>query len=173
MAIGQGPVLVTPLQMARAMSLLANGKALVSPHLVRSIGTRHTAHESKPVALDPAHLRQVRAGMLGVTQSPEGTAYRYDDGSGYRETPWNRVPAQVYGKTGTAQVGASWRPFDVEKGPWHHWFVGYATAPGRRTVAFACVLHSRTEGAAGHTAAPAVQKILEHWYAAPESRSGH
>ena len=77
----------------------------------------------------------------------------------------------MYSKTGTAQPGGPWRPFGLSEdgGPWHHWFVGWAEAPGKRTVAFACVLHSRYEAAAGLTAAPATQEILEQWYRSPLS----
>jgi cell division protein FtsI/penicillin-binding protein 2 len=101
----------------------------------------------------------------GVVNTPEGTADSIP--------VWGRVLATVYGKTGTAQVGGPWRPFGATEdgGPWHHWFVGYAEAPGKRTVAFACVLHARSEDAAGRTAAPATQEILEQWYRSPLSRA--
>ena len=93
--------------------------------------------------------------MRGVVTS--GTA---------RRAGFDRVAATVYGKTGTAQVGAEWRPMGqrVSDGPWHHWFVGFSEAPGRRPLAFACVLHGRMEAASGTTAAKAVADILEYWY---------
>ena len=160
--IGQGPVLTTPLQMARAMAVIANGGTVVEPHLVHDLGASQRFRK-KHVPLDAGHLERIRRGMYGVANMPEGTA---------DSTPlWHRVPAAVYSKTGTAQPGGPWRPFGLSEdgGPWHHWFVGWAEAPGKRTVAFACVLHSRYEAAAGLTAAPAVQEILEQWYRSPLS----
>ena len=49
------------------------------------------------------------------------------------------------------------------KGPWHHWFAGFSEAPGLRPIAFACVLHARTEGAAAITSATAVREFLPWW----------
>lgn len=164
-AIGQGPVLVTPLQMARAVAVIANGGTLIEPHVVPEVGARERRRNRQQVPLDPAHLALVRRGMWGVANTEAGTADRIPE--------WGRVPATVYSKTGTAQVGGTWRPFGAtpEGAPWHHWFVGYAEAPGKRTVAFACVLHARLEDAAGLTAAPATQQILEQWYRSPLSRA--
>ncbi|MDF1702721.1 MAG: penicillin-binding transpeptidase domain-containing protein, partial [Planctomycetota bacterium] len=159
-----GPVLATPLHMVRAMAAVANGGQLVEPHAVRAIGTRRTRFERRDLGLDPHHLARIRSGMYDVVNSGEGTA---------RNAPWHAVPAEVSGKTGTAQVGKTWAPWDMdqdEEGPWHHWFVGFAEAPGRRTVAFACVLHSRTEAAAGMTAGPATARILAKWYESPRSK---
>jgi cell division protein FtsI/penicillin-binding protein 2 len=156
-AIGQGPILVTPLQMARAVSVFANGGLLVEPHVTRAVGNREQATHTRRLKVDPRNLELVREGMYGVVNLPEGTADTAD---------WHLVPATVYGKTGTAQVGHSWKPFGETEdgGPWHHWFVGFAEAPGMRTIAFACVLHARAEGGAGVTAAHAVADILARWY---------
>jgi cell division protein FtsI/penicillin-binding protein 2 len=157
-AIGQGPVLATPLQMARAMAALSNGGHLVTPGVVARIGDQ-PALRPKParLGLDPRFLGRVRVGMRDVVLT--GTAMRSGLG---------RLGLQVFGKTGTAQVGKSWMPFDrqasrAEDKVWHHWFVGFAEAPGRRPVAFACVLHARREGGAGSTSAKAVAEILEAW----------
>jgi cell division protein FtsI/penicillin-binding protein 2 len=163
-AIGQGPVLVTPLQMVRAVAVLANGGTLLEPHVVRACGDTPTSFARRRIPVDPAHLKRVRDGMYGVANDPAGTAYRchFED-----------VPATVYAKTGTAQLGVTWRPFDPGEHSlaWHHWFVGYAEGQGR-TIAFACVLHARTEHAAGQTAAHAVQEILQRWYAGPGRDGG-
>ena len=163
-AIGQGPVLTTPLHMVRAMAVLANGGTLLEPHAVRAVGTRRTQFAGRRLPYSDHHINRIRDGMYDAVNMPGGTANRHPR--------WEEVPATVYGKTGTAQVGKSWRPLkdDPVGEPWHHWFVGFAEAPGRRTVAFACVLHSRTEAASGMTAAPATQEILSAWYASPRSR---
>ncbi len=159
-AIGQGPIAVTPLQMARAVAALANGGRLVTPTVALSAGDAPLGEQAPYLGLDPDDLRRVREGMRRVASGSQGTA---------RGTPWHTVPATVYGKTGTAQAGSWWArgiPAREREGPWHHWFVGFAEAPGVPTLAFACVLHSRTEPSAAHTAVNAVQEFLAWWFTA-------
>jgi cell division protein FtsI/penicillin-binding protein 2 len=153
-AIGQGPVLVTPLQMARAMAALANGGRLVTPHVATHAGGTPLVPHTTDLGIDPAVLEPVRAGMRRVVIGPEGTA---------RRATWSTVPAAVYGKTGTAQTGGWWRP-DPTREAWHHWFVGWAEAPGMPTIAFACVLHARGESGASATAVHATRDFLAWWF---------
>jgi cell division protein FtsI/penicillin-binding protein 2 len=154
-AIGQGPVQVTPLQMVRAMAVLANGGRLVTPRVALSAdGVELRTPPPVDLGLHPSSLARVREGMRRVVG--HGTA---------ASAGWGAVRATVYGKTGTAQTGRWWRPGQqAEEGPWHHWFVGFAEAPHDRTLAFACVLHSRTEQAAGRTAVHAAKDFLRWWY---------
>ena len=157
LGIGQGPISVTPLQMARAVATLANGGRLVTPHAAIAADDVPLERPARAISLDPRDVDLVRAGMREVVAGAHGTA---------RDVGWGAVPAEVYGKTGTAQVGRWWRPGGGSgKGPWHHWFVGFSEAPGFRPLAFACVLHSRTEGAAAITSARAVRQFLTWWYA--------
>ncbi len=159
-ALGQGPVLVTPLQMARAMAVLANGGRLVSAHVAHAIGGERVPHRSESLGLSGHHIERVRGGMRMVVSHPRGTAYH--------KGAWAAVPATVYGKTGTAQLSKAWAPWtrSGEKAPaWHHWFVGFAERAGANPVAFACVFHSRTEkSGSGSTAGVAGRKILETWF---------
>jgi penicillin-binding protein 2 len=149
--------------MVRAVAALANGGRLVTPRVARSAGGVPLSAPSTVVGLDPRDVDLVRAGMRAVVTGSEGTA---------RGAAWRTVPAEVYGKTGTAQVGSWWTPRDrPEKGPWHHWFVGFAEAPGFKPLAFACVLHSRTEGGASATSAKAVCDFLAWWFTrGPDAR---
>lgn len=159
-AIGQGPVQVTPLQVARAMAVLANGGRLVEARAARAVGGLTLPAAPEPLGLDPRHLERVREGMWLAVNDEIGTA---------RRPPWSRLPARVYGKTGTAQVGANWRPYpaQVEGEPWHHWFAGFLERDGEHPVAFACLLHARREGAASATAVGATYEILKEWLAGP------
>ncbi len=99
MAIGQGYVRVSPLQLADYVSAIANGGTLWTPHLVDSIINPVTgaAHTIQPkvrgkVNIDPQYLQEIIQGMLRVTQ-PGGTA------------PNAAIPGFPYAaKTGTAQV---------------------------------------------------------------------
>jgi penicillin-binding protein 2 len=100
--IGQGPLLVTPLQLVDAVSALANGKALMRPELLRAIENPVThalsyvqPHVNKPLVLDdPRHLQAIVRAMIDVVNGPHGTA---------RGIGWN-APYPIAGKTGTAQL---------------------------------------------------------------------
>jgi penicillin-binding protein 2 len=156
-AIGQGRITTTPLHLARAMALFANGGRLVMPHVVGSVGGKPVHWPAQDLDVPEATLQTIRAGLRAVTRS--GTARALD---------WDALGVTVYGKTGTAQVAPPWRPGTRERyldgEPWHHWFVGFAEAPGQRTLVFACVLHSRMEPSGSVTAAPAAFDFLQWWY---------
>jgi penicillin-binding protein 2 len=86
-SIGQGNMLVTPMQMARYTAYIATGK-LPKPHLYK-------ANYEEPVKVDfpLKHLNLMRKGMHEVIHHPKGTASRYV-----------RSKVEIAGKTGTAQV---------------------------------------------------------------------
>lgn len=159
-AIGQGPVMVTPLQMVRAVGVFANGGRLVTPHVGVAADGVPLPWPVEDLEIDPAHLERVRDGMRRVLTGAHGTAR----GS----ATWRTIDAEVFGKTGTSQTGNWWTPGgrpESGSGPWHHWFVGFAERPGTRPIAFAAVLHSRMESAAGKTAAKVAYDWLTWWYA--------
>ena len=160
-AIGQS-ITATPLQMARMMCLIANGRRLPFPRIVARVGDALVRDGGVDVELDPGALAKVRLGMRGCVES--GTAkHRFEGKAGLDGVT-------VYGKTGSAEAtGPDWTPegADISEypGPWHLWFVGYATKPGTPTIAFAVVLHARKEGVGGDLAAPLAQRFLSWWYA--------
>jgi penicillin-binding protein 2 len=159
-AIGQGPVTATPIQMARVMAFVANGERLPVPRLAVAVGPHARPAESESVAVPAAALARVRQGMRAAVVTRGGTGQPAFSEAGLPPS------AEVYGKTGTAEVG--WREFDADparKGPWHHWFVGYARGPSaKRDIAFAMVLHAREEAGAGGTAARGVARFLRWWF---------
>jgi penicillin-binding protein 2 len=91
MAIGQGLVQVTPLELAVLYSAIANGGWRVTPHLMAN-QTGTDATRPQKIGLNPATLTVLKDGLAGVVQN--GTASRLSDGS---------IPATA-GKTGTAEV---------------------------------------------------------------------
>lgn len=91
MAIGQGLVQVTPLELAVVYSAIANGGWRVKPHLMTS-QTNTPAMKPEKIGLQPDVLAVVRAGLAAVVR--EGTARQLSDGS---------IPLTA-GKTGTAEV---------------------------------------------------------------------
>ena len=160
MAIGQGYVQVTPLQMANVVAAIANGGTLYRPTLVDRIGAGGTAPEEKPpsevigtLPLTAEQLDVLRGALWDVTHAGSGTAsHRFQNFA---------VP--VAGKTGTAEA---------PPGLPHAWFVGYApaepfTAPDGRAVdapelAIAIVLEHTGEGS--EAAAPLFRRVVEAYY---------
>jgi penicillin-binding protein 2 len=99
--IGQGYMQATPLQMAQAVSILANRGTHITPHFLKM--KEIPGHSVQPVLFpnaDPVilknndHWQTVINAMQNVVLSPEGTGYR----------AFRKVPYTVAGKTGTAQV---------------------------------------------------------------------
>jgi penicillin-binding protein 2 len=149
MSIGQGAVLVTPMQVARFMSAVANGGVLWKPRLVQRIerpekgvvwsdGGSVTGH----VELSPMVWAFLRQSLWSVVNE-NGT------GAGAR------IPGlDVAGKTGTAQMIAKSKS---EKGQDHAWFASFA--PVNEPEAVVIVLVERG-GKGGQVAAPIARKIL-------------
>ena len=134
-AIGQGPVLVTPLQMARLYAAVSNGGWLVTPHVVE----RPT--ERRWIGLKPETLRVLRKGLRMVVT--EGTATILNDP--------NLPP--VAGKTGTGE--------DPPR-PDHAWFGGYAPA-GKPTLVIVA-FGENSGGYGGTVAAPMVKALMTTWF---------
>ncbi|MBZ0264438.1 penicillin-binding protein 2 [bacterium] len=140
-AIGQGEVLVSPLQAAVYTACLANNGWWKTPHLVK--GTKHGETifpvdevETHKVSLDSEVIDILRRDMLRVTEGPRGTAkWLYDP----------RV--QVAGKTGTAQ----------NAGEDHAWFVAFAPYDDPK-IAVAVLVEFGEHGSTA--AAPIAYKVI-------------
>jgi penicillin-binding protein 2 len=150
-AIGQGQLSVTPLQLARLAALIANGGRLVRPHLVRSVGGVPIPSEPPPdLGLKPETLAVIRAGMKDVVAGGTGWRARLEGVS-------------VSGKTGSAQVVAKAR---LEKNPSlvaivpHGWFVAFAPSEAPRIALAVLVEH----GGSGGEAAALAREILAHFF---------
>jgi len=153
-AIGQGDVLVTPLQVASFIAALGNGGTLYRPQLVEKIepvdGSAAT-QVFKPEArgtlpLQPFRMDFIKQAMIDVVKDPRGTAYFRLRGL--------QIP--VAGKTGTAESGS---------GLPHAWFAGYTMASentGLPDIAIAVILENQGEGS--DYAAPVFKRIVETYY---------
>ena len=147
-AIGQGQVSATPLQMARVAAVIASGGRLLHPHLARGVGA---AEAPTPLAIHPETIAAVKEGMRAVVA--EGTGWRA-----------RLSTVEVCGKTGSAQVVAKAR---LEKSPNapellpHGWFVSFAPADDPRIVLAVIVEHGRS---GGESAAPVARQILAHYF---------
>ncbi len=164
LAIGQGFTQVTPLQLARMVSVVANRGRLVTPTLVKQVlppGASEPVPEppgiSRRVPVDPKYLEDIHRGLVAVVNEPGGTARRA------------RLPGiTVAGKTGTAQVVslAFFKSFGKEdKVPWryrdHALFVGYAPAEDP-TIAVAVVVEHGGHG--GSDAAPVARAVMAAYF---------
>jgi penicillin-binding protein 2 len=157
LSIGQGHLIVTPLQIARMMAAIANGGALYRPYVIERIGaggdtlpeevTQPEAVGTLP--LSPENLAVIREGLLGVTTHPIGTATHRFAG----------LNILVAGKTGTAEAGGA----DAQP---HSWFAAYAPADNPE-IAIAAVLENAGEGST--VAAPLVRQVIEAYYGLPLS----
>ena len=140
MSIGQGMLLVSPLQMAVVAGALGTG-CVVTPHLMRDVHV-----EKRRLSVPERHLAVVREGMRMVVAGDgdsRGTGWRGGDG----------VAVAVAGKTGTAEVGVG------ERRRKNTWFIAYAPTEAPR-VAVAMVIENGDTG--GGTTAPKVGAILRH-----------
>jgi penicillin-binding protein 2 len=165
--VGQGYMLVTPLQLAHAEATLAMRGEGHPPRLLIGVEdpvTREVTYND-PVTLPPVegpapeHWDFVRDAMVGVTSETGGTAF----------TAMKGVTYKVAGKTGTAQVftvgqDEKYREADVdERLRDHGWFAAYAPADAPR-IAIACIVENA--GGGGRTAAPVVRKVLDAFFKA-------
>jgi penicillin-binding protein 2 len=150
-AIGQGQLSATPVQMARMMAVLANGGSLVTPHVVRTVGGGPPpVRPSVSTRFSPATLAAVRRGLYDAVNS---------GGSGARA----RVDSiAVAGKTGSAQVVSSERLSKrIESIQPHAWFAGFAPFDSPRIVLVVLVDNG---GSGGITAAPVARSVFESFF---------
>jgi penicillin-binding protein 2 len=149
MSIGQGQVLVTPMQVARFMAAVANGGVLWKPRLVqrierpeRGVVWSDTGSVTGHVELNPAVWAFLRQSLWAVVN---------DDGTGAGA----RIPGlDIAGKTGTAQMIANSR---ADKGQDHAWFASFAPVKDPEVVVVVLVERG---GKGGQVAAPIARKIF-------------
>lgn len=153
MSIGQGDILVTPLQMAAAMGVIAAKGSFHQTRLVKQVQSL----DNKVVAaypdrvraelnIDEPNLEAVDKGLVMVTSHGTGTGRRAATVRGVK----------VAGKTGTAQ----WGPVSKRRNA--AWFAGYAPANHPPLYAFSVVVEGNAGEtvAGGSTAAPLIGNIL-------------
>ncbi len=150
--IGQGTLLVTPLQVVRMVAGIANGGTLYQPMLVKQTGLiNEPNYVATPIAnghmnLKPEVVAAIRDSMCKVTTShPLGTAtFVFVD---FKD-------AVVCGKTGTAESG--------QADP-HAWFAAFAgRTADKPEIAVVCIVENSYEGS--YMAAPIVRRIIEAYY---------
>jgi penicillin-binding protein 2 len=155
MSIGQGDTQVTPLQMAQAMGIVANGGTLYQTRLVQQVQTfdnqivtAYQVRAKRTLNLSSETLDELHTGMIDVVNGGGGTAHQASLDN-----------AEVAGKTGTAQ----WGPKNKERTA--AWFAGFLPADQPR-YAFAALYEgdvgSKVHG--GSAAAPMIADIFKEIY---------
>jgi penicillin-binding protein 2 len=155
LSIGQGDVQVTPLQMAQAMGIIANGGTFYQTRLVQQVQSlenqivsAYAVREKRSVDISQTTLEELRTGMIAAVNGGAGTAHAAALES-----------IEVAGKTGTAQ----WGPKNKERTA--AWFAGFLPADQPR-FAFAAVYEgevgSKVHG--GTTAAPMIADVFKQVY---------
>lgn len=153
MAVGQGYLQVTPLQVALMYAAIGNGGTLYRPQLVSYVAAQGEppVYQFQPevigtLPLTPDQLDVIREGLRGVITDRKGTAHQRFLGL--------QIP--VYAKTGTAEDPITGRP--------HAWFAGYTQAnrDGKPDIAIAVILQNRGEGS--EWAAPIFRRIVEAYF---------
>jgi len=147
-SIGQGDLLVTPLQIAQMTTAIANGGVIFKPYLLSKIvdDDGQVFYEGKGSMIrekfvDSEVLKIVRSGM-GKAAQPGGTAY-----------PFFGFKVKVGAKTGTAEPGGEVKP--------HAWFTVFAPFDNPEVAVTVLVEYG---GQGADIAAPVARKVLEKYF---------
>jgi len=151
LAVGQGDLQATPLQLATAYSTVANGGRVVRPHLGQAVEDgqgRLVQQIRKParrkVDFSKSNQQAIMDGLRGAASEEDGTSA--DVFKGFpKDLP-------VYGKTGTAERAPN---------PDQSWYAAYVPHPTRPIVVVTTV---EKGGFGAETAAPAARLILAEWF---------
>ncbi|MDB5178060.1 MAG: penicillin-binding protein 2, penicillin-binding protein 2 [Patescibacteria group bacterium] len=151
-SVGQGDLLVSPLQMASAIGVIANGGTLYKPHFVNQVkdGAGKVVSTTAPEVLrkdfiSAENLALVRQAMRQTVHDPQGTACCFMD---------RDVPVPVAGKTGSAETDPG------NNVPPHSWFVSFAPYDDPQIVTVVLV---EKAGEGAEFAVPATRELLQ-WY---------
>jgi penicillin-binding protein 2 len=164
LAIGQGDLEVTPIQMARLYAMIANGGQMVTPHVAQDVEQSAgdsgqspevlrvlATQQPTPSGVDPAALSAVQEGLYAGTHSVYGTSYGV----------FGQFPVSISGKTGTAEkeVQLPGYPHPVKLS--QSWWCGYGPTDSPSIVVCAVIENGGEGGAA---AAPAALQVFESWF---------
>lgn len=153
MAIGQGFVLSTPLQMACFTASVARGEVYTQPTLIHD--PNRPPQHTEPIGLTPAQRLALFEGMEACTLPPKGTARNMTT------VEMQKVPGvRIAGKTGTAQVSTKAGTINIA------WFICFAPVE-KPEIAIAIALEGDTPGeefGGGRNSGPVASAILQKYF---------
>lgn len=147
LAIGQGDILVTPIQVAAYLSVFANKGNLYQPHLLKQVQNTDNPtivdiqedYVINPEVISPENIDIIRQGMRAAVTRGSATSLSW-------------LSTTSAGKTGTAQVGG-------DKDP-HAWFIGFAPYENPK-IALVVLIENGGEGSSAAT--PVFKQVID-WY---------
>jgi penicillin-binding protein 2 len=149
LAVGQGDLEATPIQMATAYSAVANGGRVLRPHIGLEVDDAAgrvlqtiQPGASRNIHLDPGNRQAILDGLHLAASAPGGTS----------ADVWAGFPHQIDGKTGTAE-----RPNQADQS----WYICYAPDP-QRPLVIAVTIEQGGFGA--EAAAPAARLMMSQWF---------
>jgi penicillin-binding protein 2 len=166
MAIGQGDVLVTPLQLATAVMVIANRGKWIAPRMIKSGSKRIDENAVLPddVDLVPDHVWDL------IISSMEKVVHRGNQGFGENGTAWayigRGIKYRMAGKSGTAQVvgikqGEVYNEDELEERQRKHaWFIAFAPVDNPQ-IALAVLIENG--GGGSSVAAPIAREVIDHY----------
>ena len=157
LSIGQGNLLVSPLQQAVAYSALENGGKVVTPHVGQALlepgsttqtipGGRIAPKPVRDLHLPSELLTEIKQGLYGATHAGDGTS----------SATFASFQPTVYGKTGTAEVPTTDCPNCADA-----WWAGWASQGGKPLVVVAFI-HNGGHG--GVSAAPVAARMFQAYF---------
>ena len=162
--IGQGDILVTPLQLATAVAVLANRGGTVTPHMLKQNPLVTRDNQLPDIDLIPEQAWEL------VIKSMENVVHRGNQGFGENGTAWayigRGIEYRMAGKSGTAQVVgiAQGELYDAEliaeRNRKHAWFIAFAPVDDPK-IALAVLVENG--GGGSEFASPVARKILDYY----------
>ena len=161
LAIGQGDLLVSPLQMTRGYAMIANGGKLVEPHLVKSVEEPrnegeppvvlrpYTPKPPRDLDIDPYGLSVVQGALYDATHASYGTS----------QSVFGSFPVGIAGKTGTAEKYVELPGYQGVRD--QSWWCGYGPYEAPEIAVCALIENG---GHGGTAAAPTALKVFEKYF---------
>jgi penicillin-binding protein 2 len=161
LAIGQGDLLVSPLQMTRGYAMIANGGKLVEPHLVKSVEEPrnegeppvvlrpYTPKPPRDLDMDPYALSVVQGALYDATHASYGTS----------QSVFGSFPVGIAGKTGTAEKYVELPGYQGVRD--QSWWCGYGPYEAPEIAVCALIENG---GHGGTAAAPTALKVFEKYF---------